>query len=95
MPAIGVLTLELLISESHSLKERRHVVLSLKERLRHRHNIAIAEVGGQDTWQNATLAAVTVSSSRQLAEQVLQAVERHAVSEVGAMLVDASIEWLE
>jgi len=95
MPAIGVLTMELRIEESHSLKERRHVVLSLKERLRHRHNIAIAEVGGHQTWQSATLAAVTVSSSRQLAEQVLQAVERQAASEVGAMLVDAQIEWIE
>ena len=93
--AIGVLTLELRIEESHSLKERRHVVLSLKERLRHRHNIAIAETDGQNTWQSATLTAVTVSSSRQVAEQVLQAVERHAASEVGGMLVDSHMEWLE
>jgi uncharacterized protein len=95
MPAIGVLTLELRIEESHSLKERRHVVLSLKERLRHRHNVAIAETDGQNTWQSATLTAVTVSASRQLAQQVLEAVERHAASEVGAMLVDASIEWVD
>ena len=95
MPAIGVLTLQLRIEESHSLKERRHVVLSLKERLRHRHNIAIAEIDGQDTWQSATLAAVTVSASRQVVAQVLEAVERHAASEVGAMLVDASVEWIE
>ena len=95
MPAIGVLTLQLQIEQSHSLKERRHVVLSLKERLRHRHNIAIAEIDGQDTWQSATLAAVTVSASRQVVAQVLEAVERHAASEVGAMLVDANIEWIE
>ena len=95
MPAIGVLTLELRIAEAHSLKERRHVVLSLKERLRHRHNIAIAETDGQNTWQSATLTAVTVCSSRQVAEQVLNAVERHAASEVGGMLVDAHIEWID
>jgi uncharacterized protein len=95
MPAIGSLTLELRIDEAHSLKERRHVVLSLKERLRHRHNIAIAETSGALTWQSATLTAVAVSSSRQLAEQVLQAVEQHASSEVGAMLVDTHIEWLD
>jgi hypothetical protein len=95
MPAVGVLTLELHIEHSHSLKEKRHVVLSLKERLRHRHNISIAEIGDQHLWQNATLAAVVISSSRQHAERVLQAVERDAVLEVGGMLINADLAWLE
>jgi len=94
MPAIGVLTLELRIDHAHSLKEKRHVVKSLKERLRNKHNIAIAEVDYQDLWQSALLTAVTVSSSRQLAEQVLQAVERDAYHEVGHMLVNSETEWL-
>jgi hypothetical protein len=95
MPAVGVLTLELHIEHSHSLKEKRHVVLSLKERLRHKHNISIAEIDDQNLWQSAMLAAVVISSSRQHAEHVLQAVERDAVNEVGGMLINAGIEWLE
>lgn len=95
MPAIGVLTLELHIEHAHSLKEKRHVVKSLKERLRNHHNIAIAEIDYQDLWQSALISAVTVSSSRQLAEQVLQAVERDAVKEVGAMLISTTLEWVD
>lgn len=95
MPAIGVLTMELRIEHARSLKDKRHVVKSLKERLRNRHNISIAEIDYQDVWQSALIAAVTVSSSRGLAEQILNAVERDAVSEVGGMLISAGIEWLE
>lgn len=95
MPAVGALTIELHLDQARSLKDKRHVVKSLKERLRRRHNIAIAEIGYQDLWQSALLCAVTVSSSRQLAEQVLEDVERHISAEVGRMLTSATIEWLE
>jgi len=95
MPAIGLLTLELRIEHAHSLKDKRHVVKSLKERLRNRHNISIAEIDHQDLWQRAMLAAVTVSSDRTRAEQVLQAVEHDAASQVGECLVAAQMEWVE
>jgi uncharacterized protein YlxP (DUF503 family) len=95
MPAIGVLTLELRIEMSHSLKDKRHVVKSLKEKLRNRHNISIAEIDYQDQWQHALLAAVTVSPSRQRAEQVLQAVEGEAYSLVGDMLTSTNLDWVD
>ncbi len=93
-PAVGVLTLEIQISEAHSLKDKRHVVKSLKDRLRTKFNISIAEIGFQETWQRSLLAAVTVSGDRGRAEQVLQSVEREVASLIGAMLVDATVEWL-
>jgi uncharacterized protein YlxP (DUF503 family) len=93
-PTIGVLTLELQISEAHSLKEKRHVVKSLKDRLRTKFNISVAEIDGQDTWQRCVIAAVTVSGDHERAEQVLQAVEREAESLLGGMLTSTGIEWL-
>jgi uncharacterized protein YlxP (DUF503 family) len=95
MPAIGVLTIELRIEHAHSLKDKRQVLRSLKQRLRNSHNIAIAEIDYQDLWQSALLSAVTVSSSRQLAEQVLHAVERDTIREVGEMLVSTTLEWVD
>ena len=80
MPAIGVLTLEIQIEHSHSLKEKRHVVKSLKDRLRERFNVSVAEIDFLDSWQHSVIAAVTVSNDRVRAEQVLQAVEVHAAS---------------
>lgn len=95
MPVIGVLTLELRIPDAHSLKDKRHVVKGLKDRLRHKFNVSVAEIDHQDLWQRATVAAVTVSSDHTHAEQVLQSVEREAASILGGVLVDSAVEWVE
>ncbi len=94
MPTIGVLTLELHIEAAHSLKEKRHVVKSLKERLRGKFNVAVSEIDYHDVWQRSLIAAVTVSGDRGHAEQVLQSVERESASLLGGMLVDSTTEWL-
>jgi len=91
---IGVLTLEIHVEDSHSLKDKRHVVKSLKDRLRDRFNVAVAEIDGLDSWQRAVVAAVTVSSDRVRAEQVLQAVEAQAANLLGGALAGSSVEWL-
>ena len=92
---VGVLTLEIWIEDSHSLKDKRHVVKSLKDRLRHKFNVAVAEVDYQELWQRALVAAVTVSSDHAYAEQLLQAVEHEAANLLGGQLRDATVEWLE
>ena len=57
--------------------------------------MAVAEIDYQDTWQRSLISAVTVSSDRLRAEQVLQAVERDAVDFAGPNLVDVTLEWLD
>jgi len=74
--AIGALTLELRIEDAHSLKDKRHVVRGLKDRLRHKFNVSVAEIGSQDVWQHAVIAVVTVSGDREYAEQLLAIVEK-------------------
>ncbi|MBV8069864.1 MAG: DUF503 domain-containing protein [Acidobacteriaceae bacterium] len=94
MPVIGVLTLDIYVESSHSLKEKRHVVKSLKDRLRERFNVAVAEIDHLDSWQSSVVAAVTVSNDRVHAEQVLQAVESHAAGLLGGALAGSNVEWL-
>ena len=94
MPAIGVLTLEIRVENSHSLKDKRHVVKSLKDRLRHKFNVSVAEIDYQDLWQRALVAAVTVSSDHAHGERVLQSVERDASDLLGPQLVSAVVEWI-
>jgi uncharacterized protein YlxP (DUF503 family) len=94
MAAVGVLTMELRMPHAHSLKDKRHVVKGLKDRLRNKFNVSVAEVDYQDLWQSAVLAAVTVSSSRNYAEQVLQLVEKEAAGFLGPDLADVTLEWL-
>jgi uncharacterized protein YlxP (DUF503 family) len=95
MAAIGVLTLEMRLENSHSLKDKRHVVQSLKERLRHKFNVAVAEIDCQDLWQRGVVAIVTVSSDHGHAALVLQSVEKEAAALLGPELVGATVEWLE
>jgi len=91
---VGVITLELRLDESHSLKDKRHYVKGLKDRLRNKFNVSVAEIDHQELWQRGLVAVVTVSSDQAHAEQVLQNVEREAALLLGPLLVAVTTEWL-
>ena len=86
--------MELRLQNAHSLKDKRHVVKGLKDRLRSKFNVAVAEIDYQDLWQRAAVAAVTVSSDHVHAEKVLRSVEDEAALILGGELADTSVEWL-
>lgn len=69
---MGVCTVELWIPESQSLKDKRQVLLSVKDRLRGKFNLSIAEVDGQDLWQKAVLGMACVANDGGHVEQVLE-----------------------
>jgi len=94
MAVVGVLTLELRIEHAHSLKEKRQVVKSLKDRLRHKFNVSVAEIDDQDLHNSAVIAAAAVSSGRDFVARVLQSVEDESAGLLGPMLVRADLEWL-
>ena len=86
--------MELRIDHAHSLKEKRHVVRSLKERLRGKFNVSVSEIEDQELHNSAVIAAAVVSPSRDFASQILRAVEDEAESQLGPMLVRSNVEWL-
>jgi uncharacterized protein YlxP (DUF503 family) len=94
MACVGVLTLELRLENSFSLKDKRQVVRSLKDRLRRKFNVAVAEIDYQELWQRAAVAAVTVSPDHGYAEKLLQSVEAEAASLLGSELAGSTLEWL-
>jgi uncharacterized protein YlxP (DUF503 family) len=69
-------------------------VKGLKDRLRGKFNVAVAEIDCQDLWQRAVVAAVTVSSDHGHAEKVLQSVEEEAAALLGPELNGATVEWM-
>ena len=69
---VGICTVELLIPESQSLKDKRQVLHSVKDRLRGKFNLSIAEVDGQDLWQKAVLGMACVANDGSHVEQVLE-----------------------
>jgi uncharacterized protein len=94
MPSVGVITLEIRMDDAHSLKDKRHYVKGLKDRLRRKFNVAVAEIGDTEVWQYGLLACVTVSSDRNFAEKIMQSVENEAAAVLGPLLVGATVEWL-
>ncbi len=95
---IAYLTLELRIEAAHSLKDKRQVVRSLKDRLGNSFNIAIAEIEVTDLWQRATLGVVSISDSRDYLEGLMRNVEREAVrlaNNLGAEVIDSFMDYVE
>ena len=69
---VGILQVEVHLPTAHSLKEKRSVLNSLKDQLRGRFNISVAEVEANELWQRATIGISTLSSSRAYAEGLLR-----------------------
>ena len=97
--AVGKLTLELSIPHAQSLKDRRQVVRSVKDKLRHTFNASVAEMNeGGTVWNQATLAVAVVSSSAQSVQQSLEIIDKAAsrlAQNLGAEVVDSFAEMLE
>jgi uncharacterized protein YlxP (DUF503 family) len=68
---IGVLTLEIFFPYARSLKDKRRILHGFKERLKARHNVAVAELDYQDKWQRASLGIVTLNSQASVVEDLL------------------------
>jgi hypothetical protein len=95
---IALLTLELRIEAAQSLKDRRQVLRSLKDRLRSAFNISVAELNPSELWQSATLGAVAISSSRSYLEGLMKQVESAATriaNNHGAEIGDSFVEYLD
>ena len=91
---IGLLTLEIHIADARSLKDKRQVLRSLRDRLRAHYNVAVAELEHQETWQRATVGVVTVSNDEAHLEQSLQTVFAESERILGPDLVNHHIEVL-
>jgi uncharacterized protein YlxP (DUF503 family) len=94
---IAYLTLEIRIEGAHSLKEKRHVMRSVKDGLRAHFNVAVAEINTSDAWQRATLGVVSISDSRDYLDGLMRNVERHAMraaNNSGGEIVDSFLDFL-
>ncbi|NLE60031.1 MAG: DUF503 domain-containing protein, partial [Planctomycetes bacterium] len=68
---VGTLSLKLAIFGAYSLKDKRRVVNSLKDRLKGRFNVSVAEVGSLDRWQQAELGVAMVANDGRFVESAL------------------------
>ena len=95
---LATLTLQLRIEHAHSLKDRRQVVRSLKDKLRHCFNVSVAELDEAATWQSAVVGVAAISGSRQYLQGQLQQVEAAAeriATELSAVITDSWCEFVD
>ncbi|MGB7433888.1 MAG: DUF503 domain-containing protein [Candidatus Acidiferrum sp.] len=91
---VGLLTLELHLPEAQSLKDKRQVVRSLKDRLRGHFNVAVAELDFEEIWQRSVVGVVTVSNEEQHVEESLQKVLAEADKILGPLLIAHAVDFL-
>jgi uncharacterized protein YlxP (DUF503 family) len=90
--ALGVV--ELHLPDVGSLKDKRHVLKGLKEKVRARFEVSVAEVDHQDVWQRATLAVAYVSADARHANTVISKAMDFIEDNVAGRVLDTSVEIL-
>ena len=87
-------TVELHLPDVESLKGKRHVLKGLKQKVRARFEVAVAEVDHQDMWQRATLAVAYVSGDSRHANEVVMKALDFIEANVEGMVIQESVEIL-
>ena len=90
---IGILLVGISIPGANSLKDKRRVVKSIKDKLRDGFNVSVADIGNQDLWRSADLAIAVVSGDSSYANGVLSRVQDMIEKRVDAVMTHCELEW--
>ncbi len=90
---VGFFQVELYIPGALSLKEKRFVIKSLKDRIRNKFNVSIAELDGNDTWQRSLLGIALVSNDSHLIENSFNRILTILDNDDRIEVIDRQIEY--
>lgn len=90
---VGVRSWELHLAGCQTLKDKRRILKSLKDRLHRQFNVSAAEVDHQDSWQRAALACSVVTTERRHAEEVLGSCDRLIAGEPLAHVISSETSY--
>ena len=91
---VVVCSIELFLPDVGSLKEKRHIVKSIIQRIRARVNASASETGFQDSWQRSTIGVAMVSSDKGVLDRQVNLIRGIVDNCMGAETVDFSIEYV-
>jgi uncharacterized protein len=91
---VGILRIELFIPESASLKSKRYAIKSIKDRLRNRFNISVAEVDNCDKWQRASLAVAAVSNESRHIDSIMSNVMNLVHGDHRIEVLDSKVNYI-
>ena len=89
---LGLLSIETYLPSAHSLKDKRSILRKVIDRIRHRHNVSIAEVGNNDLWQRASLAVCMVANDSAFVDSALSKILREIENNLDGEIVDYTID---
>ncbi len=90
---VGVLEITISIPQANSLKDKRKVLKSVKDRLRNNFNVSVAEIDNHDVWRTATIGVAVVSRDTSYANGVLSRVQDALGGLREAIMTDCRLEW--
>ena len=91
---VGLLHLEFRVAQATSLKDKRRVVKSFKDRLSRAHNVSVSEVDRMDNPRWAVLAVAMVGGEKRYIEGALQKIVNAATTQRDMVLIEHETEWL-
>ncbi|MFQ5700668.1 MAG: DUF503 domain-containing protein [Acidobacteriota bacterium] len=91
---VGICTVALYLPCAESLKEKRKVLKSLKDRLRSRHNISLAEVDYQDLWQRSVLGIAAVADARRTLEGLFDRIRDEIENQIPGEIVGQEVHYV-
>jgi len=90
---IGYLSLEIYLPYSHSLKEKRKTLSAIKDRLKKKYNVALAELDYQDKWQRSKIGVVTLNNQKLVIERLFQRILDEAESLIDGEIIQTEIHF--
>lgn len=90
---VGVLQIELFIPESNSLKSKRYAIRSIKDRLKSRYNVSVAEIDNADKWQRASLGIAAVSNESRHIQSTLGKALDLVYGDHRVEVIDSTIDY--
>jgi uncharacterized protein YlxP (DUF503 family) len=91
---VGLLTLDLHIPESNSLKSKRMVIKSLTDRIRNKFNVSVAEVDANNLWQRSVIGIAYVANETVIINKVFEKIRTLVLSNHSVELIDSTMEML-
>ncbi|NSW51676.1 MAG: DUF503 domain-containing protein [Anaerolineae bacterium] len=89
--AVGLLTLKIYLPYVHSLKEKRHSLLPLQNRIRKKYNVSIAETDAQDAWHSSILTCAVVNSQAAAIQAILQQMVTDIEQENPEIIIESEV----
>jgi hypothetical protein len=91
---VGLLTLDLHIPEANSLKSKRMVIKSLKDRIKNKFNVSVAEVDANNLWQRSVIGIAYVANETLIINKVFEKIRTLVFNTHSVELIDSTMEML-